>query len=371
MAKAIFIKHPTILILREMFDVKYLFYFFVFAFLFASIQTWLAFASSADFSFSFKDGSDYSRIALLIGTQLLVIFFFGLLFRVFTTMVFERSLRMIQRIIAFSLAVFYILFTSYFGYQLENIFSYNFIDIGNIAFIFWFFLIVSYSFYMLKSPSLRMGILGRIFSVITALVCFLLLNWFIAFKFRENTNKFISNSQISFLVYGYVAKQNEFEEIKKQISMGNIGHENKQEISDILKTSSAEILNIGDLGRAPDFALGTQNDVRFFCKDYAKNRFDYQINKYLFPLTLILPNQLVSEFLPNLYCLNVGRDIEKVMLNSVFSFFQRKQGSLKNVVAFVNGNLYRDNLNQVLDSALYLQNHYKDKSVNVRVYFIE
>ena len=263
------------------------------------------------------------------------------------------------------------LFTSYFGYQLENLFSYSFINVGNLAFIFWFFLIASYSFYILKSSSLRMGVWARTSFVTVALVCFFFLNWFFVFRFRENTNKFISNSQISFLIYGYAPKQNEFEEFKKQISIENIGRENKQEISDILKTSSKEILNIGDLGRVPDFVQGIQSEVNFFCKDYAKNRFDYQINKNLFPLALILSNQLVGEFLPSLYCLNVGRDIEKVMLNSVFSFFQRKQGSLKNVVAFVNGNLYRDNLNQVLDSALYLQNHYKDKSVNVRVYFIE
>jgi hypothetical protein len=252
-------------------------------------------------------------------------FIFCFIFRFFTNLVFFNSKKNVQRYVS-------VIFCSVYVFSCYNIaYNLNFNVIQNdklVNFIFIIFAIFSMSFFIIKNKFFFTTYFSKLISI------FFILSLIFFFDFFTNKfihNKFIENYKYS-EVYVFFYNPVNFNILSQTIHENNllvnklknpIQTMSGLEVINLLNSakSSGKQLSINNLSSSfiNDEFTSLSNNKGIICKKDVESNKNYKIYLSFFPILNIVPEKILFQITPQLFCLKFGnRTVEKA-LNGVYT----------------------------------------------------
>ncbi|MES2616076.1 MAG: hypothetical protein V4591_11775 [Bdellovibrionota bacterium] len=104
--------------------------------------------------------------------------------------------------------------------------------------------------------------------------------------------------------------------------------------------------NVGDPNSYDFMTNFGDNHIGNICKNNFESLMKYNLLKNTLPITNFIPNRIVAEILPEIFCLNLGKDYPEIVLYSIYSSIMKSENKQNYQISIINtGNYQTSNHN--------------------------
>lgn len=302
------------------------------------------------------------NLCLIFIISFFTILFVGFIFRFFTNMLLFNSTKRLQRYFSIFLTIIYttICFHSLYKFGSTK-FEFN-ISSKTLNFIVIIFFIYSTFYYLIKNKFFRISQTTKTIIITAVISIIVLLDWIIVHYYQKKIINTISKNEYTFIFYNSPSTLN----LKNSTQ---VVHVNWQQLSELINTrDNALINNIGD----PNASLYLENlkNIRNTCKNNLESVKKYNLLKYTLPLTNFIPNRITMQYLPELFCLNLGKNFPEIFLYSIYSTVMKKEHN-SYIISTVNLNNYKDSQDEIIQQIESILNTFPEIKEHMHFYTIQ